>query len=351
LRGFASHLRLEFHSGGRGLGGLHIIDIVPLFPRAMAKKALAVKIPTNRTLFYETADDISSVNWSTGYKFNLVRDLAAVNRHNVAHTTSKGVPLVYRCAVTMTPKPAAENANRLFSEDDNLVHVAEVLTAPVSWVTRNSAVKTHAARENMYKQQGVKKSERGAYSRTLRPTWEAAPDTFLTPLKGSASGGASYSMGTWDYSSLQSEDSAMSHVRIVGDDGMLSLYLDSRKQISADSNSDSDDINQPVDTNILRNLLSPTLGISDKNDEVVALARDEQDNPPYSLDNDGDHTDPILAGRQFIGGRAGITSTEVYDIPFGIFAMNAMNAFFDGGGTAKNQGFAVKVEILGIYAM
>jgi hypothetical protein len=314
----------------------------------MAKKSL-MKLPTNRTLFYNTSA-LSSITWTGGNKFNLVRDLAAINRHNVAHTTSKGVPLVYRCAVTIMPQVDTGTYNQIFDEDDAMIQVAEIHLAPNTWVTRNAIVKTHAARENMFKQQGVKKSERGAYSRTIRPTWDASPDTFRTPLKGDTSGGAQYDMGTWDYSALKADDGDLTHLRIVGDDGMLSLYLDSRKQIDADSNSDSDDTNQPVDSNILRQLLSPTLGISAKDDDVTALARDEQDNPPYSLDNNGDHTDMVLAGRQFIGGRAGISSTEIYDIPCGIFEIRGLNAYMDAG-QSDAQPFSVKVEVLGVYEM
>ncbi len=329
--------------------GLHLIDIVRLYANTMPTKAIATKLPTNRTLFYNTGG-LSSQAWTGGIKFNLVRDLAAINRHNVAHTTSKGVPLVYRAAVTIMPLVDTGQYNQIFAEDDALIQVAEIHLAPETWVLRNAIVKTHAARENMFKQQGVKKSERGAYSRTIRPTWDADPDTFRTPVKGDTSGGQDYDGGTWDYSALKADDGDVTHLRIVGDTGMLSLYLDSRKQIDADSNSDSDDTNQPVDSNILRQLLSPTLGISGKDDEVVALARDEQDNPPYSLDNNGDHTDMVLAGRQFIGGRAGISHTEVYDIPCGIFEMKALNAYIDAGQN-NTQPFSVKVELLGVYAM
>ena len=315
----------------------------------MAKKASAIKIPTNRTLFYNTSA-LSSVTWTGGNKFNLVRDFAAVNRHNMAHTTSKGVPLVYRCAVTIMPQVDTGSYNQIFDEDDAMIQVAEVHLAPNTWVTRNAIVKTHAARENMFKQQGVKKSERGAYSRTLRPTWDSSPDTFRTPQKGDTAGGQTYDGGIWDYSALYADDGDLTHLRIVGDDGMNSLYLDSRKQIDADSNSDSDDTNQPLETNILRQLLSPTLGISAKDDEVIALARDEQDNPPYSLDNNGDHTEKILAGRQYIGAMSGLTSTEVYDIPLGIFEFQPMNAYADGGAN-KSRGFDIKVEVLGVYPM
>lgn len=315
----------------------------------MAKKANAIKLPTQRTLFYDTGA-ISSVTFTGGIKINLARDLAAVNRHNVAHTNSKGVPYVYRCAVSIMPDAVAETRNKVFGEDANMVQIAELCHAPNTWVTRNAVVKAHAARENMFKQQGIKKSERGAYSRTLRPTWSASPDTFLTPLKGSTSGGASYDMGTWDYSALKSDDSDLNHLPLVGDAGLLSLYLDSRRQVSTDSNSEDDSEDQPVDTNILRTLLSPTLGISDKNDEVVALGRDEQDNPPYSLDNNGDHTDPVMAGRLMIGPSAGIVSTEVIDIPLGLFELKCMNAYIDAGADLT-QGMNVKVEVLGMYEM
>ena len=323
----------------------------------MAKKATAIKLPTSRSLYYNTGA-LSSVTWSGGHKINLARDLAAMNRHNVAHTNSKGVPYVYRVAVSIMPKPVAESNNRVFSEDENMVQVAEIVHAPNTWVTRNAVVKTHAARENMFKQQGVKKSERGAYSRTIRPTWSASPDTFLTPQKGSTSGGADYAGGTWDYSALKADDGDLSHLMLVGNSGMLSLYLDSRKQISFDSNSqpdedgadDPDASDQPKSSNILRQLLSPTLGISAKDDDVTELARDEQDNPPYSLDNDGDHTDAVLAGRQYIGAQAGFVSTEIYDIPLGIFELKAMNAYTDAGQNVT-QAMSVKVELLGMYEM
>ena len=162
----------------------------------MAKKAIAVKMPTSRTLFYNTGN-ISSVAWTTGMAINLPKDLAAINRHNVEHTTSKGVPLVYRCAITIMANPQAQTNNRLFVEDVNLIQIAEINHAPNTWVTRNAFVKAHAARENMFKLQGVKKSERGAYSRTIRPTWDASPNTFLVPQKGPTAGAVDVVGGTW----------------------------------------------------------------------------------------------------------------------------------------------------------
>ena len=315
----------------------------------MAKKATAVKMPTLNTLFYRTGD-LSSTTWARGNEVNLVRDLAAVNRHNMTHTTNTGVPLVYRVAVTMMARVKNETNNAIFMEDVNLIQVGEIHTTPNTWVTRNAFVKAHAARESMFKHQGVSKADRGAYSRTIRPSWDADVDSFLVPYKGDTGGGQVYDLGTWDYTALKQDDGDMTNLRTVGDSGVLSLYLDSRRQIRPDSNSDGDSEDQPVNENIFNKLLSPTLGISSKDGAVVALARDEQDNPPYSLDNNGDHTDMVLAGRQFIGSQAGLTSTAVYDIPLGLFEIAGLNAYVDAG-QSLTRGFDFKVELLGIYPM
>lgn len=322
----------------------------------MAKKSM-LKLPTNRTLFYSTGN-LSSQAYVAVNPINIVRDLAAINRHNVMHTTSKGVPLVYRCAVTLLPQiriEAGTNFSDVFGQDPELVQIADFQAAPNTWVLRNAMVKAHAARENMFKQQGVKKSERGAYSKTIRPVWDGTPGSFLTPQHFEASGGAAYTMGQWDYTALKADDGDLNHIKLsysgTSDDSIQSIYLASRSQIRPDSNTLDDDDNQPADSNILRQLLSPTLGISDKDDEVIALARDEQDNPPYDLTvSQGDASHPVLLGRQMIGGRAGLTSTEVYDIPCGIMGITALNAFLDAG-SAKAIGMNIKVEVLGVYEM
>lgn len=322
----------------------------------MAKKSM-LKLPTNRTLFYETGN-LSSQAWTAVDPINIVRDLAAANRHNVTHTTSKGVPLVYRCAVTLLPKIRIQTGSSytdILGEDANCIQIADFITAPNTWVTRNALVKAHAARENMFKQQGVKKSERGAYSKTIRPVWDGTPGSFLTPKHFEDSGGADYTMGTWDYTALKADDGDLNHIKLsysgVTDDSIMALYLQSRAQIRPDSNTFDDSDDQPADSNILRQLLSPTLGISSKDDDVIALARDEQDNPPYDLTvSQGDASHPVCAGRQMVGGYAGLTSTEVYDIPCGILGIKALNAFMDSGAN-KTIGMNIKVEVLGVYEM
>ena len=307
-----------------------------------------MKMPTNKILNYESGA-ISSTTWTAPGQINVVRDLAAVNRHNVTHTTGKGVPYVFRLAITMSPTVDAESYNSVFDEDTNLIQVLHIATVPQTWVARNAGVKMHFARENMFKQQGVRKKERGSYSNTIRYTWNADPGTFLAPKKGGTAA-ASYTMGTWDYTALKQDDADESHIQLMSADGLLSMYLDSRKQISADSNSDDDSTNQPVDASLIRQLLSPTLGISAKDDDVVALARDEQDNPPYDLSNDGDSIEKVRAARLFIGPEAGLSATAVVDAPYGIIDLSALNAYKDAGQNLT-EGFDLRIEVLGIYEM
>lgn len=308
-----------------------------------------MKMPTQRFLSYSTGA-ISSSAWTGIGNVNLPRDLAATNRHNVTMTSGKGVPYVFRCRVSITPNvTAGVTYNQIFAEDTNMIQVLSVSAVPHSWVARNAGVKMHFARENMFKQQGVRKKERGSYSKTIRYTWDANPDTFLTPKHG-VGALADYNMGTWDYTALKTDDAQLTHVQLMSADGLLSMYLDSRKQISADSNSDDDNTNQPTDDSLIRRLLSPTLGISSQDDEITALARDEQDNPPYQLDNDGDAIAAPEVARLFIGPEAGITSSVIVDAPYGLLDLQAVNVYKDGGQNLTT-GFNIKVELLGIYEM
>lgn len=312
-----------------------------------------VKLPSQRYLKYAVGASADNYTMTRAKYINLPRDLATVNRHNVTHTTNKGVPLVYRCAVTIHPTVShgvdgEDNWNNVLFGDNQLIQQCDLATIPNTWVTRNAIVKTHAARENMFKMQGVKKSERGAYSRTLR--MGMAGTQFLTPQKYDVQAGSDFDVSGWDYTSLKQDDADLSLTHVTGDSGLLSLYLDSRKQISADSNSDSDSTNQPVDNNILRKLLSPTLGVSSRDDDVTALARDEADNPPYSLDNNGDHTDAILCGTLSIGQQVAFSSTKIIDIPLGLLRCGVRNVFVDAGSNIET-GFDISVEVLGVYEM
>ncbi len=136
------------------------------------------KMPTNKILNYK-AGTISSQTWTNPGSLNLVRDLAAINRHNVTHTNSKGVPYVFRCLITIKPTVDAESYNSVFDEDTNMIQILNVATVPQTWVARNAGVKMHFARENMFAAQGIRKKERGSYSKTIRLYLGRYPRYFL----------------------------------------------------------------------------------------------------------------------------------------------------------------------------
>lgn len=309
-----------------------------------------MKMPTQRLLTYKTGTT-SSVSWTNAGVVNLPKDLSLTNRHNCTHTNGKGVPYVYRCAITaqanVNPGSGSDYA-QIFAEDTHMIHCLSVGTVPNTWVARNAGVKMHAARENMFKQQGVRKKERGSYSKTIRYTWDDS-GTFKTPQKG-VSSYSDYTGGTWDVTALKQDDGDLAAIELMSANGLLSMYLDSRKQIGADSNSDSDSTNQPTDDSIIRALLAPTLGISSRDDNVIALARDEQDNPPYELNNDGDAIEPIEAARLFIGGQMSARDTAVVDAPYGLLKLYAINAYKDDGQNLTTP-FEFKIEVLAIYEM
>ena len=132
-------------------------------------------------------------------KINLARDLSQVNRKNMHMTSPKGVPLVYHCRLT---------AYRNFNTDaPNSVMTTQVLTAQSNYVTRNAAVKLHAAREAMFRNAGIKKSDRGRYDHTIRYGWDAAGDSYAFPLL-SADGGSNYfsNIGEWDETIIAIDD-------------------------------------------------------------------------------------------------------------------------------------------------
>ena len=106
------------------------------------------------------------------YYINLPRDLSLANRKHFDQCSAKGVPLVYHTRITIS---------RGITDDDDVNAQVYLATAQSNWVTRNAAVKTHFAREAMYKNAGVKKSERGRYDKTLKLNFDAASQTWKLP--------------------------------------------------------------------------------------------------------------------------------------------------------------------------
>lgn len=329
-----------------------------------------MKSPTETVLNYQTQNVPTDAAGTE--PANLVRDLARVNRHDMMSTKKNGHPYVYRCAVTVSPVAhdnGSGHADAFFADSeatspaeqyslDKLEYRLRILGVGKNWVYREGSKKVVEAREKMYKKAGVKQSDRGAYDKHIRYCLSTGTETYIRPLNAA---GAPFAGGTWELSKLIfPDDTSGAYVKLEGthnseesnvsftDLSLPQLYLSSRKQIRADSNDDVTD--QPAKSSVLRKLLSPDyMGTQD---EVVDLARDNQDNPPYDLDEQGDACELRELGRMHIGQRSGISATTIVDIPFGIcqFEYQGFNR------TDTNDGNTVMpvhigVEVLSIYEM
>lgn len=332
--------------------------------------------PTEIKLNYETAA-VKTVGNVTDQVCNLVRDYAAVNRHDMMSTTNSGTPYVYRCAVTISPverlndghAAAFFGANELQTGEqgaettyslDNLEYRLIVKGVGNNWVYREGSEKLHDAREAMFRSAGVKKKERGAYDKHIRYCWSTDGESYLSPLNAS---GSAFTGGNWEKSLLIfPEDANGAHIKLQGNHtteetatahvtlSLPQLYLSSRKQVRADSNDDVSD--QPAEFSVLRKLLMPNYMGGTVPAEIVNLARDNQDNPPYDLDQLGDATESRELARTHIGQRSGIQSTVIVDIPFGIcaFEVQAFNRA-DAEDSEDVSPVHIGVELLQIYEM
>jgi hypothetical protein len=210
-----------------------------------------------------------------------------------------------------------------------------------NWVYRNAAVKTHAAREAMFKDAMVKKSQRGSYDHTIHYAWASHSESYINPIHGTAVETANtIDGGSWENSKLiypadtdgavlcltgahSSEESAEgSRAYLV----LPQLYLQSRHaEVPDDSNIES--ATNAAKFSVLNKLLTPNyMGTMD---EVTAFARDNQDNPPYSLTEvGGDWSTPVEIGRLQFNANVGHAAQTVIDCPFGFCLIRAqvMNA-------------------------
>jgi hypothetical protein len=280
---------------------------------------------------------------------NLCRDLGAINRKAIHQTTSKGVPLVYHCRVTVYRTPDASDAD--------LLTEVKAITIPQNWVFRNAAVKLHAARNKMFKKNGVTKSMLGRYASTIRYGWDGTDvDLFNSPLD--IAGGTLWDESgseTWDLSQIAISTDTDLKVLLCGAShpdeeasvsaatfNLATAYLNSRKPVSFDDQTDSD---TPAAYSIIRDMFMNYQAATD--DEVLTIAEITQDHPPYDADDvDGPFTQCVEQGRCHTGqGTASISSMNV-DVPFGLLQLKARR--WNAGGTGN---FDFRVDVLGVSEM
>ena len=331
------------------------------------------KFPSQRKLLYETGT-LGDDAWTAAGHLCLPKDLSILNRRGYASTTRKGVPLVYRVAFTMsqhtiTGRASARDATDgtgISAEDtvetanaaDNTT-LLKVMSCQNNWVMRNAAVKFHAARENMFRQAGIKKKDRGAYAHEIRYNFDSSSQAWLTPYDGA---GAAFVGGTWDVSKLSMDDDADVQLKLVGagtdesaDWAASALqigfsYLSSRGQVPDDSNVETS--TSPTSRSALMQLLSSVGPELSTTDDVRTTSQGEQDNPPYDQwaddDINMDITEPVEAGRVICGPGSAV-GTVICDIPFGLAKLEARHA------GSQNQTIAdpvaISVEVLDIFEM
>jgi hypothetical protein len=318
------------------------------------------KFPSQRKLKYESGSLGTRSAQNVGI-LNLPRDLSMLNFRGYDHTTRKGVPLVYQCKVDF------------YAHDDDGTGPSAAMGTDFqatltldgcqnNWIMKNAAVKWHAAREEMFRKQGVVKGSRGAYAHTIRYNFDSANDTFLAPLDGD---GNAQTGGTWDVTKISTHDDAEFQLGITsqGDDEESDAfagtylqighsYLMSRKNQLADTNPELDE--GPAKFSVLQSMLSSQVNVN-TDDNIVERARGEQDNPPYELldvsdsgDVAHDITSKVELGRA-IAGFGNAYGSCIVEIPFGLARLTAW--LYDAADTTSTIKTTMCVEVLDIYEM
>ncbi len=326
------------------------------------------KFPSQRKMLYQTgalSNDTYTIPTSGGVSgaLNLPKDCSLLNRRGYGSTTRKGVPLIYRAKIDFYPQDE-DGQGPSTAMGSDFQATLKVNGAQNNWVMRNAAVKFHAAREKMFRDAGVKKGSRGAYSHEIRYTYDGASDTWLVPIDGD---GDAFVGGTWDVSQLSYASDNEFALSLVGngDDeesdsftgSVLQIghsYLVSRLNQEADTNLETEE--GPAKNSVLNQMLArDDLANSTVDDDIVTEARDAQDNPPYEVldlsasgDIGHDITESVELGRAVCGQGYGHGSVIV-DIPFGIAELKA--TVYDANDTDVTPSLLIGVEVLDIFEM
>ncbi len=329
-----------------------------------------MKFPSQAKMIYETGAISNDAFTAVGHVC-IPKDLSLLNMRGYASTDRRGVPYCYRVKFDIfqqdfNGKQVAFNAGSASVDTDVETQAASDHSTIIrisgcqnNWVMRNAAVKWHAAREKMFRDAGVLKRSRGAYSHEIRYGYDAYNDTFLTPQDGD---GAAFTDGTWDLSELSSPDNAAFMLTLVGggDDeetdvhagNELSIghsYLLSRLNQQADTNLETDE--GPAKFSALVSMLAPGTK-DDGDDNVIEEARNAQDNPPYEVldapDINHNITEPVELGRA-IAGTGSAFGSVIVDVPFGICDIGARHS----GATDQNivDEVMFSAQVLDIYPM
>lgn len=299
-------------------------------------------------MYTETDFDVTSGTTDNATsKLNLARDLSAVNRKGMHMTTAKGVPLIYHCRMTVVKPFGTDRVNSVLN--------GVVYTAQHNYVVKNAAVQLHAAREAMFKNAGIKKSDRGRYDKTIRYGWDAAGDSYNFPSL--FDGATVYTdRGEWDESIISIKDDAslvptlfgdiLDETNVVSADtfNLQNAYLNSRRKLDED---DLDAGDGAADYSVVRSLFN----VEDTQDATIqTTADDNQDKPPYDQDGAaGTFTSKSISTPVSVGNYGAVKDVVDFDAPFGL-AEISWTKLSDATGNLS-QDVVFWVEVLGISEM
>lgn len=292
-------------------------------------------------------DATSATSDQTVSYHNLARDLSALNRKNFEMTNRKGVPLVYHCKLTLYRNVTTDRVSHL--------NHAVVVTAPQNWVFRNGAVKLHAGREKMFRNAGIKKSDRGRYDKTIRYVWSAHNQTWQLPVF--SDGNTTFTdIGEWDPSVIAIDTDTDMKVALFGtvmDEtsavagtsfNMPNAYLNSRRKIDLD---DLPAAHGAADHSLVRSMFN----VEDTaDDELQVIADDNQDLPPYDQDAAAGSFTSAVSSEFAVTGSMGAPKDIIhFDCPFGICAIQMAKSADSLGNLSADVFY--QIEVLGISEM
>ena len=321
------------------------------------------KFPSQRKLTYDITG-IDDATMTTSGLLNLPKDLSILNRRGYASTTRKGVPLIFKAKVDFyLQDDLGQGPSTAYNAD--AIATMKLTGMQNNWVTRNAAVKWHAAREAMFDHAQIKKSQRGAYSHEIRYNYHTADDTsnWLIPIDAD---GNAFNGGTWDHSDITTDDDASIALKLVGPSDIAEeggatgsvlniahAYLMSRSTVHEDTNVQMEET--PAKFSVLEQLLNPRYQVDGFKDEVISEARHAQDNPPYELldvsdssDLNHDLTESVELGRATaeIGRSYG---SMIVEIPFGL--CDVRTAVQQAASSTLEPNGLMCVEVLDIFEM
>lgn len=295
----------------------------------------------------ETAEN----QFATKNYLNLPRDYSAANRRNMHMTSAKGVPLVYHTRMTFY---------RPQTDDQDVITSLAVGGAQSNWITRNASVKLHYAREAMFKNAGIRKSERGRYDKTLRLNYDSDSQTWTLPTFTDNTS-VFTNIGEWDASKIAidenvdltpclfstpvSEESAA----LVGGSSTFNIqnaYLNSRRAVEEDEGDDEGS----APHSIIRSMFNVEDSVDD---DLQAIAQDNQDLTPYDHDAAaGTFTSVSTLCLAGLGNTGSVPYITVdVDIPFGICEIIVSKKTQDDSTSDMSNPIGLRVELLGISEM